>query len=109
MTKPYISVVSVKPLPGYRLQVALSDGRRGIYDVSPLLGRGVFKPLRDPAYFAKVKQVFTGVGWPGEEDISPFAIAEKMRPLPRRKAASRRPATIRKPQQRARKAARQGQ
>ncbi len=104
MTKPYISVVSVKPLPDYRLQVVLSNGRRGIYDVSPLLDRGVFKQLKDTAYFAKVKQVFTGVGWPNEQDISPFAIAEEMRPIPRRKAAARRPA-IRKPQQRARKAA----
>lgn len=105
MMKPYISVVSVKPLPDYRLRVVLSDGRKGIFDVSPYLDKGVFRQLRDPAYFVRVKQVFTGVGWPNEQDISPFRIADEMHPLPRRKVAPRRPATIRKPQQSVRKAA----
>lgn len=87
MTKPYISVVSVKPLPDYRLQVVLSDGRRGIYDMSPMLDRGVFKELKDPAYFARAKVFGSAVGWPNEQDISPFSIAEGMHPLPRRKTS----------------------
>lgn len=105
MPKPYIKVVSVKPLPDYRLQVVLSDGRRGIYDMSPHLDIGVFKQLKDPAYFALAKIFISGIGWPGGQDIGPFTIAKGMRPLPRRKVASRHPAVIRKPQQRARKAA----
>ncbi|MGI9338843.1 MAG: DUF2442 domain-containing protein [Gammaproteobacteria bacterium] len=104
MPKPYISVVSVKPLPDYRLQVALSDGRRGIYDVSSFLDKGVFKELKDPAYFARVKLFGSTVGWPNEQDICPCCIAAGLQSIPRRKAAARRPA-IRKPQQRARKVA----
>ncbi len=98
MPKPYISVVSVKPLPDYRLQVALSDGRRGIYDVSSFLDFGVFKQLKAPAYFALAKVFISGVGWPGGQDIGPFTITEGMRPLPRRKAAARRKPATRKAQ-----------
>ena len=87
MTKPYISVTSVKPLADYRLQVSLSDGRRGVFDVSPHLNKGVFKELRDPSYFKMVKLVFTGVGWPNGQDLSPIRIADDMRPLPRRAVA----------------------
>lgn len=105
MTKPYISVVSVKPLPDYQLQVVLSNGREGIYDVSPLLDRGVFKQLKDPAYFALARIFISGVGWPCGQDISPFAIAEEMRPLPRKKAKPRRKTTTNKPQQLARRKA----
>ncbi len=89
MTKPYIKVVSVKPLENYRLQVALSNGKKGVFDVSPYLDLGVFKQLKDPAYFALVKRVFTGVGWPCGQDLSPFDIAEDMIPLPRRRAVAR--------------------
>lgn len=83
MTKPYISVVSVKPLANYRLRVSLSNGKEGVFDVSPHLNKGVFKELRDPSYFKLVKLVFTGVGWPNGQDLSPIRIADDMRPLPR--------------------------
>ena len=85
--KPYIEVVSVKPLGNHRLRVSLSDGKQGIFDMSPYLSKGVFKQLRDPAYFALVKPVFTGIGWPNGQDLSPFTIAGAMRRLPRRAVA----------------------
>ena len=87
MTKPYIKVLSVKPLENYRLQVSLSNGREGVFDVSPYLDLGVFKQLKNPAYFSLVKPVFTGVGWPCGQDLSPIKIADEMRPLPRRAPA----------------------
>ncbi|MGU9951580.1 MAG: DUF2442 domain-containing protein [Gammaproteobacteria bacterium WSBS_2016_MAG_OTU1] len=55
MVTPVISVVSVKPLENYRLQVALSNGKAGIFDVSPYLDTGVFC---DPDYFAKSSAIF---------------------------------------------------
>ena len=90
MPKPYISVTSVKPLANYWLQVSLSNGRRGIYDVSPHLNKGVFRQLRDRSYFKLVKVVFSGVGWPDGQDIGPCGIAHEMRPLPRRAVARKR-------------------
>ena len=104
MTKHYLRVLSVTAMENHRLRVALSDGRRGVFDVSPYLDIGVFRELKAPAYFARVKTLFAGVGWPNGQDLSPLKIADEMRPIPHRKAAPRRPA-IRKAQQRARKAA----
>ncbi len=78
MVTPVISVVSVKPLANYRLQVALSNGKVGVFDVSPYLDTGVFCELRDPDYFAKVRQFFIGVGWPNGQDISPGRIESEM-------------------------------
>ena len=107
MTKPYIRVLSVKALENHRLQVVLSNGREGVFDVAPYLDIGVFKRLKEPAYFSRVKTLFAGVGWPGGQDLSPLKIADEMHPLPRRKVASRRPATIRKPKTPPRKVVRQ--
>ena len=90
MPKPYLKVLSVKPLENHRLRVALSNGREGIFDVSPYLDIGVFKQLKKPAYFAKVKKLFAGVGWPNGQDLSPLKIDDEMRPLPRRAPARKR-------------------
>ena len=90
MPKPYLKVVSVKPLENHRLRVALSNGREGIFDVSPYLDIGVFKQLKKPAYFAKVKKLFAGVGWPNGQDLSSLKIDDEMRPLPRRAPARKR-------------------
>ena len=87
MIKPLVKVSSVKPLENYRLQVALSNGRKGVFDMSPYLDKGVFKQLKDPAYFALAKKWESGVGWPCGQDIGPCKIAHEMRPLPRRASA----------------------
>ena len=96
MTKPYIRVTSVKPLENHRLRVALSNGRKGVFDVSPYLGIGVFKQLKNPAYFAQVRKLSAGVGWPDGQDLSPLKLADEMRALPR--PVTRRRAVARKPQ-----------
>ncbi len=42
----YWDVQHVTPLSDYRLYVEIADGRRGIFDVTPYLGHGVFRELR---------------------------------------------------------------
>ena len=92
MKFPYVKVISVAPLKNYRLKVSLSNGKEGVYDVSPFLERGgVFRKLHDPEYFARVKVVFSGVGWPGKNapDISPFSIDDNIRLSPKKKTVRR--------------------
>ena len=82
MRGEYISVLSVAPLKDYRLAVSLSNGKKGVFDVKPLLARpGLFRALRDRRYFSQVRTFFTGVGWPNGVDISPFAIDYKLQPF----------------------------
>ena len=63
-------VLSVRPLPQYRLLLEFSSAEWKIFDVTPYLSSGVFVPLRDPALFNAVHVIFGSVEWPGEVDLS---------------------------------------
>ena len=51
-----IDVVSVKPMGGFRLRVAFSDGSVGVHDFPSTAARDgeMVRPLKDPAFFARV-------------------------------------------------------
>jgi hypothetical protein len=68
--KAMIKVISVEPIEGYRLRIQLSNGKTGIFDVSPYLDKGFFSELKDPQYFRLVKVAFGGIMWPHEQDFS---------------------------------------
>jgi hypothetical protein len=80
-----IAVISVEPLENYRLMVTLSDGRRGIFDVSPYLSEGVFSELKDHQYFNRVYVAYDTVVWPHEQDIDPELIEMELQPAPAEK------------------------
>ncbi len=66
-----IDVTSVQPLPDYKLGLLFEDGKRGIFDVAPLLNQGVFQKLRDVDTFNQARVEFGTVTWPGNVDIAP--------------------------------------
>lgn len=59
-----------------RLYLAFNDGTRKTVDLAPLLTGPVFEPLRDPAYFARVRldPVCGTVTWPNGADLAPEAL-----------------------------------
>jgi len=57
-------VARVEPLDEYKLRVELVDGRRGIFDMTPYLNKGVFQELKDPTYFRQVHEFLGAVSWP---------------------------------------------
>ena len=65
-----IKVISAEPLEGYRLKIELSNGKRGVFYVSPYLEKGIFRELKEPQYFRRVKVSFGGVMWSHEQDFS---------------------------------------
>ncbi|BDI04651.1 DUF2442 domain-containing protein [Sphaerotilus microaerophilus] len=73
-------VTSVKPLDGHRIHVELADGRCGIFDLTPYLDHGVFRELKDAAYFARVEIQFAAVTWPHGQDIAPETLIAEMTP-----------------------------
>lgn len=76
MTIDYsIKVTQCEPMPGYRLKVTCSDGATGIFDMSRYVDRGMFKPLKDPQTFGRVRLAFGVPSWPGDIDIA----AERVR------------------------------
>ncbi|WP_404416325.1 DUF2442 domain-containing protein [Vreelandella aquamarina] len=77
----YWDVIDVRPMDNYRIYVELKDGRRGYFDVSPYLEHGVFKELKNTAYFAQVGIVFGAVTWPNEQDIAPETLIAGLQPI----------------------------
>ena len=46
-----IQVIQVFPKDDYKIYVYFSDGRVKLYDVKPLVGKGVFKKLEDKEFY----------------------------------------------------------
>ncbi len=65
-----VKVVVVKPPKDSQLEVQLSNGKHGIFDVAPYLSKGIFAELTDRDYFNRVRVEFGGVAWPSEQDFS---------------------------------------
>ena len=70
-------VVEVKALGGHRLRLKFDDGCEGEIDLFPRLTfDGVFAPLRDPRYFAKVRLDEDGgtICWPNDANVDPVVL-----------------------------------
>ena len=71
-------VLTVKPLPDYRLYVETKGGKNGIFDMKPYLQHGVFRELNDVNYFNRVSIVLGAVTWPHEQDIAPETLLAEL-------------------------------
>lgn len=77
----YWDVTTVKPLSDYRIYVEIADGRKGIFDLKPYLGHGVFRELQNVHYFNQVGILFGAVTWPHEQDIAPETLLAELVPM----------------------------
>ena len=69
----------VETLSGYRLRVAYSDGTQGVIDFSAEVGRGVFAPLSDEAFFGTVHVGRYGqIAWSEEIESCPDAAYQEI-------------------------------
>ena len=67
---PIVDVVEARPLSDYRIALLFEDGKRGIYDASPLSGAGVVHTLEDPLVFNTLRIEYGTVVWTGGIDIA---------------------------------------
>lgn len=74
----YWDVKVVKPLADYKIYVEIEDGRKGTFDLTPYLDKGIFKELKDPEYFNQVSIRFGAVTWPHEQDIAPETLIAEL-------------------------------
>ena len=64
----------VEALEGYRIRLTYADGKQGVLDLSDLVGKGVFAPLKDGKVFRKVHLGPHGqIAWSEEMEICPDA------------------------------------
>ncbi len=74
-------ITSVKAYEKYKLHVEFNDGTEGVYDVSHLAGKGIFKTWDVDNSFDKVfiSQESGAITWPGELDIDTINIYCKIK------------------------------
>ncbi len=78
-----IRPTSVEPLSGYRIQVVYPDGVEGIIDLSADVGRGVFAPLADEAFFRTVHIGRYGqIAWSEDIEICPDSAYQEITAKP---------------------------
>lgn len=68
------NLAEATPLDGYVVHVRFEDGTAADVDLSYLLDYGgIFAPLRDPAYFARLRADAEAgtIVWPNDADIAP--------------------------------------
>ena len=64
----------VEALSDFRIRVAYPDGTEGVIDLSGDVGRGVFTPLADEAFFRTVHVgQFGQIAWSEDIEICPDA------------------------------------
>lgn len=71
-----VHVIHVESLGSHRLRLRFDDGVEGELDMSAERWDGVFAPLADPEFFARVA-VDDGLGtivWPNGVDIAPESL-----------------------------------
>ncbi len=68
MTRP----IKIEALPDFRLRLVFPDGTEGVIDLSADVGRGVFAPLADLAFFRTVHiGRFGQIAWSEDIEICP--------------------------------------
>ena len=68
----------VRPLRNFQIYVETVDGRKGVFDVKPYLGRGMWQQLCSEPYFAQAGIVLGAVTWPNGQDIAPETLCAEM-------------------------------
>ena len=69
----------VQALSGFRIRVAYPDGTEGVIDLSADVGRGVFAPLADEAFFQTVHiGRFGQIAWSEDIEICPDAAYQEI-------------------------------
>jgi hypothetical protein len=77
-------VTAVEIIGDHRLRLSFEDGTVGDVDFSGREWRGVFEPLRDPSYFARVEldpEAGT-IAWPDGLDMAPEPLYAEARRRP---------------------------
>jgi hypothetical protein len=69
-------IKSVIALPPTRIRLEYVDGQVRVFDMTPLLDRGRFRELRDPAMFASAHVDIDTVVWANGMDVDPEYLYE---------------------------------
>ncbi|GHS95450.1 hypothetical protein AGMMS50276_11110 [Synergistales bacterium] len=71
-------IVSVQPLPGYKLDIRYENGEKRLFEVSPYIRGDWYGKLKEFSYFRTVHILPSGGGieWAEGQDIAPHELYE---------------------------------
>lgn len=72
----YFDVASVVANNDFTLSLVFEDGKSGIYDMKPLIGKGPWEHLASLSFFKTVSIDCGTAVWPGDIDIAPEELYE---------------------------------
>jgi hypothetical protein len=73
----YIGVKEVTPSSDYKLNLLFENGERRLFDMSPLLDKGIYQTLKEGSMFNRVKVTLDFIEWPNGVDIDPDRLYEE--------------------------------
>ena len=79
------NVIAVEQTGPYRLRIRFDDGADGEIDFQQVISfKGVFEPLGDPAYFARVRvdDEARTIVWPNGADLDPLVLHSRITGIP---------------------------
>ena len=77
----YASIIKVIPKESFSLIVSFDDGQTRVLDMKPYLDFGVFKQIKEPEVFNRVRVAFDTIEWDCGVDLDPEFIMKKSVPL----------------------------
>lgn len=72
----YFDVKSVVANDDFTLSLEFEDGKKGVYDMAPLVGKGPWESLAQLPLFKRVTIDCGTTIWPGDIDIAPEDLYE---------------------------------
>ncbi len=75
-----LRITEARAVDNKAIFLAFSDGMKGTLDLSDLLGRGVFRKLKEPGFLKKlyVDPESGTIAWPGGLDLDPVVLYSKI-------------------------------
>lgn len=74
-------VQAVEAREDYILFITFKNGEKKLFNAQPYLDKGIFRELRNPAYFKSVFVQYDSVCWPHEQDFCPDTLYEEGVPV----------------------------